>query len=51
MTQWEYYVGKDLSLIELAALGKEGWELCGIIPDLMLGITNGAEYIFKRPKR
>lgn len=44
MQQWEYFRKKDLSDIELAQLGNEGWELVAAT------VGTGTMYIFKRPK-
>jgi hypothetical protein len=58
MTQWEYLKDyysneKEPYAERLSEYGKDGWELCGLMPDYdkFYFHVQGYTYIFKRPKQ
>lgn len=46
MTKWEYESHYNLSDDQADALGKDGWELCGLAQDS----DGDLKWVFKRPR-
>jgi len=47
--KWEYKKTAELTKGELAKMGQEQWELVGVYPTEISGVTGRMVMVFKRP--